>query len=94
MFLPFTFMPKGLLPPASGEPLACPLRPGLKEGAAGWDLGRRGGPRTQPGPFPGPVLRFKPFLPPSRLQGYERQHALILTLPEDFPMLVNGRATL
>lgn len=85
MLLPFTFMPKGLLRPAFGEPLACPLRPGLKQGAAGWGLGRRGGSRTQPGPFSKPVLQFKPFLAPSRLQGYERQQALILNSPQRLP---------
>lgn len=43
MLPPFTFMTKGLLLPGSGERVACPVRPGFKEGAAGWDLERSSG---------------------------------------------------
>lgn len=60
MLLPFTFMAKGLLPPVSGEALACPVRRGFKEQTAGWDLGRQGGPGIGQVFYPSPCFDLNP----------------------------------
>lgn len=54
MPLPFTFMAKGLLPPESGEALACPVRRGFKEQTAG---GTWGGEEAQGPARPFPQAR-------------------------------------